>query len=736
LKAEANRGGRGGRRGKSTQRSQRWPGRSWLSGAAKAGPLRLVAGAAAILGTLTFVVWFVRTRNAQADLRPIPGQNVLLITIDTLRADALGCYGGPAATPNLDRLARQGLRFDFAHAHAVVTLPSHTSILTGRYPLEHGIRDNTGYRLANGTPTMATLLKASGYRTGAFLGGFPLNARFGLTPGFDVYDDRVGESHGPVEFALAERRADAVVSAAGTWIASQSDHWFAWVHVFDPHAPYAPPAPFDRQYADRPYYGEVAYVDQAIERLLVQVRNQARPTLVVVTADHGEALGEHGEATHGLFAYESTLRVPLIIAEVDPVHPPRERDSISHAPVRHVDLLPTILDAVGAPVPAALPGRTLLKATEAGEVITSYFEALSASLNRGWAPLQGVLADREKFISLPLEELYDLSNDPREAANLAGHETERRRVLEARLSAWHPMAANVRTAEDAETVALLRALGYVSGTSAAKSRYTEEDDPKRLIELDAAIHRGIDLFEQGRVAESIDVYRQILERRPDMGIATSHLAFLYWQQGDSSAAIHTLQKALASGVTSSGLASQLGVYLAETGSARAALPLLQAAIARDSTDLDALNAIGIAYGHLGDAARAVETFRVILGRDPQNVMAYQNIATVDVQQGDLRAARDALERALAIDPRSARAYTGLGVIQLKEGRRDAAIESWKRAVELDPTEYDALFNLATELEHDGKRDAARPYLERFVRSAPAGQYSAEIRRLQALLSGR
>jgi arylsulfatase A-like enzyme/Tfp pilus assembly protein PilF len=691
---------------------------------------------AAVVVAVAFAAYSRRARHA-ADLRPISGQNILLVTIDTLRADALGVYGGPAATPNLDRLARQGVRYDFAHAHAVVTLPSHVSILTGRYPFEHGVRDNSGYRLAAETPTIATLLEAAGYRTAAFIGGFPLNARFGLARGFDVYDDRMSDAHGPIEFALPERRADAVVASARAWIQTQPDRWFAWVHLFDVHAPYAPPAPFDGQYGDRPYYGEVAYVDHALAPLFASARTQTRPTLIVVTADHGEALGDHGEATHGLFAYESTLRVPMILAQHVPGQEAPDRPEASSRPVRHVDLLPTMLSAVGVPVPAGLPGRTLLTGLDAeGDAAsTSYFEAMSASLNRGWAPLQGVIAGREKLISLPLPELYRLSNDPRETTNLAGGEPERRRVLEARLNDWHASIAGARGTEDAETVARLRSLGYAAGGNTTKDRYTEDDDPKRLIDVDAAIHRGIDLYEQGRPAEAIDTYRQILARRPDLSIAVSHLAFLYWSQGDTRAAIDTLQRALSAGVVQSSIASQLGVYLAETGSAKAALPLLQAAAA-DPTDLDAQNALGIAYGHLNETARALDSFRTILRIDPGNVAAHQNIASIEVRRGNLAAARAALEQALAIDPRSARAYTGLGAVQLREGQRSAAIESWRRAVELDASDYDALFNLASELVNAGQRAAARPYLERFVRSAPAAQYARDIRRFNALLAGR
>ena len=197
-------------------------------------------------------MWVSRGRPSQADLRAVPQQNVLLITIDTLRADAMSSYGGPAATPALDRLAAGGVRFTFAHAHAVLTLPSHTSIFTGLYPYQHGVRENSGYRVAPGARTIATLLKGAGYATGAFVGAFPVHSRFGLNQGFDVYDDRFGETRAPTEFVMPERPATAVVPLARDWIAKhRGSPWFVWVHVFDPHAPYLPPPPFDQQYASR-----------------------------------------------------------------------------------------------------------------------------------------------------------------------------------------------------------------------------------------------------------------------------------------------------------------------------------------------------------------------------------------------------------------------------------------------------------------------------------------------------
>ena len=488
--------------------------------AKKKRPTVVIATAAVVLGLAVIAAVFWRSRPAQADLRRIDGQNVLLITIDTLRADALGVDGGPAATPALDRLAAEGVRFDFAHAHSVMTLPSHASILTGALPFQHGLRDNSGYRLPADARTAATMLKQAGYATAAFVAVYPLHARFGLNIGFDVYDDRFGDERGLTDFNMPERPASAVVPLARDWLSGRTggagangqvaQPWFLWVHVFDPHAPYRPPPPFDTQYAGRPYYGEVAATDAALAPLLDDVRRSTRPTLVIVTGDHGEGLGEHGEVSHGTFAYESTLRIPLIITEMggetshSSVASSFSRTSaaeVSSVPARHIDILPTMLDAIGQPVPAELPGRTLLPGNErrAGALPrATYFEAMSGMLNHGWAPLSGVLVDRDKWIDLPMAERYDLATDATERTNLEGRSPERDRSLTAALKAFKPAAPGRRVTEDPEAAARLRALGYVSGTAPAKARYTEDDDPKRLVELDSAIHRAVDAVGDGR----------------------------------------------------------------------------------------------------------------------------------------------------------------------------------------------------------------------------------------------
>ena len=683
-----------------------------------------------------------------ADLRPIPRQNVLLITIDTLRADALGCYGGKAATPTIDRIASDGVRFAFAHAHAVVTLPSHASILTGQYPFQHGVRDNSGYRLPDGARTMATLLKAAGYETAAFVGAFPVHSRFGLNRGFDVYDDRFGEAHGPTEFGMPERPASAVVPLARQWISSRASSpqspapspWFVWIHLFDPHAPYKPPSPFDTRYP-RAYDGEVAAVDAALGPLVSDIRTLARPTLVVVTADHGEGLGEHGEQSHGLFAYESTLRVPLIVAELGaeavPTVPDTVPGEVSRAAARHVDILPTVLEAVGQPVPADLPGRTLLPAGErAGSgPRASYFEAMNGMLNLGTAPLAGVIVDHDKFIDLPLPERYDLAADPAEARNLIGRAPDRDRTLDAALRGYRAPAPGARIVETPEAAAQLRALGYVSGRGGKRTQYAEADDPKRFVALEQDVHRAVDLVSAGRAAEALAIYQRVIEARPDFLLASRHLAFLEWQRGNVTGAIDVLQRAVKSGAAQPAMLAQLGGYLTDAGRVEEAIHLLEP-LARDpSAEPDTLNTLGIALASARRPAEAARAFEQALAIDPGSSVPLENLGMLALERGDLTAARGLFERAIAADPRSSRAHSGAGVVALRSGNRKAAIDAWTRAVSLDATNFDALYNLATSLAQSGDREAARPFLERFLRTAPPA-YEKDKREIARLLGPR
>ena len=694
-------------------------------------PAVVAALAALALAAGVGLWWFQREQPFAIEARA--DRNILLVTIDTLRADALSSYGGGAPTPQLDRLAARGARFTFAHAHAVVTLPSHTSLLTGLYPYEHGVRDNNGYRVRQGQATLATRLKQIGFATGAFVGGFPLDQRFGLNAGFDVYDDRIGETGSTVDFALPERRADAVVAAALGWTRSQPSKWFAWVHVFDPHAPYAAPPEFAGRYPSDPYAAEVAWTDAALAPLLDAVAGAARPTLVIVTADHGESLGQHGELTHGIFAYESTLRVPLIVAEVGGAAAAGAPGVVIDAPARHIDLVPTVLDALGAATDGKLPGRSLRPAIalSIADDRPSYFEAMTANLSRGWAPLRGVIVGREKYIDLPSAELYALDADPREDNNLSTRRRDRVDVLLNTLRGFNVAPPALPGEETSAVRDRLRALGYVGGSAAApRDRYRDEDDPKRLIDIDALLHRAGDLYQRGRPHEAAALFQEAIKKRPDTADAYRYLAFVYWQTGRPDDAIRTLEEALKQGVSHRDVRVKLGIYLAETGHADRAIALLDG-LAGD--DIEALNALGISYGQAGRSSDASRTFERALQIDPTNGLAWQNIGTLELRAGDRNAAESSLRRALSIDDSLSGAHTTLGVVLAQTGRKTEAIDAWKRAVALNAFEYDALYNLTVTLLELGRRDEARRYGEQYVASAPAGFFKDDIARLKQMI---
>ncbi len=411
----------------------------------------------------------------------------------------------------------------------------------------------------------------------------------------------------------------------------------------------------------------------------------------------------------------------------------------SSVPARSVDVLPTVIDALGLELPAAVPGRSLIKAIEGdglGGGEESYFEAMTASLNRGWAPLRGVLVGREKYIELPIAELYDLSSDPREERNLLPSRDAAGRMFASRLESLGLMVMSPsRRGESADVFGSLRALGYVSGSAPQKSGYTADDDPKRLVDIDADVQRGIALFQQGDARGALALYETLIARRPSMALAYLHAAHLEWELGDPAGAVRALEQALPAGAVTQELQVQLGIYLAEAGSRADAVTLLEPVVSGDTGDIDAVNGLGIALARLGRLDEALSTFGRTLSVDPSNASALQNMGTVHLERGDMALAREALEQALELDPGLARALNGLGVVELKTGNRRAAIDAWTRAIEADARQFDTLYNLGIVLLEDGDRTAARRYLERFLKTAPPAFYGEDLDKVRAWLEG-
>ena len=657
-------------------------------------------------------------------------RDVVLVTIDTLRADAVG-FGGNTrgTTPNLDRFAAEGRVFGKAHAHNVITLPSHANILTGLLPYQHGVRENAGFRLSSKVPTAAGLLRSKGYASGAFVGAYVLDSRYGLGHDFDVYEGVYRHLDEQFEFSIQQARGEDVVKAALEWWRSeQGKPRFLWVHLYDPHAPYDPPEPYRERFADDFYLGEVAYTDAALAPLLAAVRAEQQPPLLVVTADHGEARGDHGELTHGLFCYEATLQVPLF-AWCPPLLP-RGKDDV---PARHIDILPTILDAVGEPGPKELTGQTLLAAGRKEAEEGTYFEALSAAFNRGWAPLRGIASKGEKFIDLPIPELYNLPKDPGEKKNLVSEKTDALRRLRKRLLEL-PAASLERGTIGSQEAAKLRSLGYLTGSEGAstKATYGPQDDPKTLVVVDQALHEVMELSDRGLCNEALPKARRIVAENPKMRIGYTHLAMVLRCKGDLEGVVRAFETASRSGAGGESLDRQRALQLSEVGRPKEALEVLMPY--KESDELETLNTLGIALADAGRPAEALGYFARAIEIDPANGDAYQNTGIAYLKLDKADEARRNLEQAVTLGKRRVRAWNALGVAWLRLGDPQKAIACWKQCLELNPEQYDALYNIGRVAGQIGDWKTARAALEQFVKTAPPKQYARDLAEVRGALS--
>lgn len=620
-----------------------------------------------------------------------------------------------------------------------MTLPAHTSILTGRLPSTHGVHDNGMFRLAGDVPTLATILKGAGYRTGAFVGAFVLDARFGLNRGFDDYDDRYPRS-GATTFQFDQRRGSEVVQAAGDWILRAETEpaaspqppapspWFAWVHLFDPHAPYD--APPEYRAGRAPYDAEVAYADAMLGRLLDRLRaaHALDRTLIVVTADHGESLGEHGETTHGLFAYDATIAVPLIVAGTSVAA------GRVDAAVGHTDIMPTILDLAAIASPPGVDGRSLVRPPPADRGIV--FEALDANLTRGWAPLTGIVEDGWKYIDLPLRELYDVRADPRELTNLAARDPARRERLARALSQQDARGGSpaAPSALDAEAAARLRALGYASGAALPrKATYTAADDPKALAGLNERFDSALEAFNSGRATEALTAFSGILRERPDFLTARTSAASVLLDVGRAADAVALLRAAPGAQARSAQLLAKLGAALEDAGDLSGAATAFEEARSGGDRNPDLVDALGVVYARLGRAADARALFEEMLRNDPGAGGTWYNLGLLEMSTSRRPDAAAAFRHAVAADPSNGEAWQGLGAALVATDRA-AAVDAWRHAERLLPHDYDLLFNLGIVLAEGERPAEALPYLRRFAREAPRNRYARDLPRVEAAIA--
>jgi len=466
--------------------------------------------------------------GAAGDRRPpTPGPtgparpNIILITLDTTRADVLGSYGGdPKVSRNLDRIAGRSHLFERCSASVPQTLPSHTTILSGLEPFHHGVRKNLATVVGPEVPLLAEELHRIGYATGAFVSSFVVDGRFGFERGFDVYD---APDRNPNGGDGMERRAADTVKRAIAWLDGRSEPWFCWVHLFDPHAPYEAPEPFRSRFADRPYAAEVAYMDNEAGRLVGALVASRRfdDSLVILAGDHGEALGEHGEPTHGILLYEATTRVPLVI------HMPGQTEAARHPqPVGLVDVAATVRELVG--IETASDGRSLLPVLRGDAELPAdrsiYIESLEGFLRSGWAPLYAIVHGRWKYIHSPRPELYDVVADPGERRDLAADRSDLVDDLERRLTAIRPSDDDVGHEEvdlDPDQQAALLALGYIAGSPGAGAG--SRRNPVDMIHLVELHERALEARTRGDLDTAAALFEEELDADPDSPVVLWYL---------------------------------------------------------------------------------------------------------------------------------------------------------------------------------------------------------------------
>ena len=604
--------------------------------------------------------------SAQAPATP----NVLLITLDTTRADRMGFLGSTRGlTPSMDALAKTATVFERAYSQAPITTVSHATLLTGTYPPFHRV-DDFGAPLSAAVPYLPDLLKANGYQTAAFVGSLILDPRNGTAPGFDrgfdVYDAgfrlrRPGEDR----YATVERRGDEVTRRAVAFITSPQRRapFFVWVHLFDPHDPYEPPADLHARFAKEPYDGEVAFTDRQVGRLLSAVGTDAT---IVIAGDHGEALGDHGETTHGVFLYDATLRVPLIVRA-----PAGRGAGLRIATrVRLADIGPTILEGAGVTVPQAMQGRSLLSVMREGataEDLPVYAESSYPRRAFGWSPLIAWRADRFLYVRAPTRELYDVVSDPGATRNLAASRGRLADGLDGELAQFlgrSGTGAGTPSRVDPAVAERLAALGYVGG-SAGTPRATGVD-PKNRIAIANTLHDAIVAVEDGAFTRAIPLLEKVVTGEPDIPIAQLNLGVARARQRQFARAIPPLRRAATLQPDNMRGHYELGLALYETGDLKGAAGELAVVATALPKWADARYSLGSVYARVDRVPDAMSELRAALALEPRHFRSNLLLGRLLTLTGRAAEAVPFLQTAVDVDPKSTEARQFLSEARAKK----------------------------------------------------------------------
>jgi arylsulfatase A-like enzyme/lipopolysaccharide biosynthesis regulator YciM len=690
--------------------------------------LLTAAGAAVVLLAVAAVLFFRLRPPSFPRLAGDKTYNVVLITVDTLRADRLGCYGfAGVETPTIDLFADKGVRFERCTAVTPLTLPSHTTLLTGTYPLFHGVRDNGGFVVPSELVTLAEVYKERSYATAAFVGAYVLDSKWGLNQGFDYYFDQFDLSKfEKISLANVQRPGSEVMDEALRWLETKADApFFAWIHLYDPHTPYEPPSPYRERYPQHPYLGEIASTDAQLARLWSFLGDRAlrERTFLVLAADHGESLGEHQEAAHGFFVYEATVHVPLIF--VTPF--PRLQGVVAPAVVSLADIFPTLCEMSGQPPPGQAQGRSLvphfLKPGRPSEGF-AYAETFYPRFHYGWSELQSVRDGRYKLILSPEPELYDLEADPAEGANIIEKERSVFLALNERATAFTARAArggfelDYRKIDE-ETRTKLAALGYIGSFSdPAKLRGKRLASPRAKIGIFNALSRAREMGLEGDAAEAIaainriiaedpeitdayfslgnihfrlgayekaiEAFRRSLERKPDDSFTVINIANSYLALGRFADAEKFVLDYLASGFSDAQLYFLLGNMNFLQKKYDAAVPYLERSLSLNAESASSHNTLAAIYIVKDDLDRAQGHLDAARRLNPRLGSLSFNQAQLYEKRGDFARAAEAYRDELAQTPRHFKSLYNLTRLYRQTGEEELELQTLRRCVEIDP----------------------------------------------------
>ncbi|RPJ01903.1 MAG: hypothetical protein EHM31_04555 [Candidatus Aminicenantes bacterium] len=717
-----------GRTNSARPRRKGRPGLSWIV-------------AAICLAAAAFAVFKLVPRSPSSRVpslwakKGVEKPNVILVTLDTTRADHLGAYGSTTArTPNLDALARRGVVFEQAASASPLTLPAHSTIMTGMYPTFHGVRVNGNTALSDGQTTLAEVFSRRGYRCGAFIGAFVLDGRWGLKQGFEHYDDQFDlNKYKHIDLGAIQRPGNVVMDAALAWLESRKGGpFFSWIHLYDPHTPYEPPEPYLSEYAAGGlaglYAGEIAYMDEQIGRLSAWVAGAGldESTVIVLIGDHGEGLGSHGEGTHGYFAYDYALHVPFII--VPPFAELRGKRVPSQ--VRSADIFPTVLALAGIAPEGETQGLSLVPAMfrpgGGGPEMPAYGESMSPNIQFGWSPLQVLRTSRFKYIGAPRAELYDISQDPEERLNLVEEMPGVAREMKAGLEklieetsrgAPEPQAANL----DKDTMERLTALGYVGAPVAARKASGPAGtlaDPKDKFQVFQKVTAAGELVLGEKYAEAATLLEAALAENPGIPQALLALSTCYGELGKKAEARSMLDLVLKEDPKNLQALISLANILLDERKDDDVIALCKQALSVDERNTQALLILGEVYMGRLEFAQALPYFELAVEVQPKVDRSRFNLAACLIGLRQYDRAEPILLEVIEGSPKWPLAYFNLGLLYEEGGRLDEARAAYAREVEAYPGEFKARFNLGKLLFKLGDRAGSLAEMREIVKITP------------------